>query len=861
MKKSLYNTILLQVFISYLLPTAVLAQQHTTAIQSPIELNYEAPGSYLIEDIQVEGAHSLDKKAILSLAGLKVNNIVELPGAAISKAIHRLWKQDLIKEVDIYASQVKDHRVVLTISITESARLSSYSFEGINKKEQEELLTQLNLVKGKVVNDELIKRTKRAIKKYWTEKGYLNIAVAIASIPDSPKDEHVGLHIKISKGKQFKVNTIDFEGNQHISSDILKIQPKYTRGKPRFTLVKDVLKQVLTLQPIKKGGILWRSLSLEEIHNYCQKHVIISSAKFDPIKFKEDKKRIIDYYQSKGFRDAVIVKETISKQEDGLLSIKIEIDEGERYQIGSIQWVGNYRYDDDTLNEVIGIKKGDIYNRLLLQQKLDANPHEQNVAALYRNHGHLFFRAELVEVGLAGNKVALEIRVHEGPEASINKILIEGNEHTRENVIRRELRTLPGDKFSMANLVRSYRELAMLNIFDPAIGIEPMPNTDGTVDIKYSVKERLNLKIELSGKLAREDGFVGGLTLATNNFSLGNLLAGRLPIGDRQTLSIKAERNGKQYRNLGFQFVEPWLGGTKPRQLYLGLNKSSKEGTGSTGGRLGLGTRLSWPDDYTVFRSSIAYYRHYYKDYDLLGNDKKVTGVLNDLSTTISLERDSTDSPIYPKQGSKLELTAKLTPPLSWLSNNTAKTEAYRWKEYHQWIVDGSYFLHLVHDLVLHARGQFGVLGGFSSQKSVGPFERFYLGGVNSSHSLRGKESVSLRGYQDEYFPLTSKRHGYKGGVIYDKFALELRYPIVSSHFASIYTLAFLEAGNTWTDYKNYNLFDLKKSAGLGLRLYLPFIVGTTIGFDWGYGFDKKLEDKSNDKLEFHFSLGAGSGR
>lgn len=864
MKKSFYHIALMQLIMSYLLPMVALAE--VTSFSRPIELNSQTPSSYLIEDIQVTGTQALDKEAIIALAGIKVNDIVELPGTAISKVIHSLWKQDLIKDVNVYASQVKDHCIVLTIDVTESPRLSDYFFEGIKSREQEKLSENIALVKEKIVTDEFIKNTKQSIEDYWTEKGYLYTTVTVTSLPDPDHIGHVYLHIKINKNKKFRINAVDFEGNQHISSDLLRGQLKRIREKPRFTLVKDIFKQILTLQPIKKGGALRRQLSLEEMSDYYQKHVIFSSSMFNTAKFQEEKKRIVDYYQSQGYRDAAIVEESVYTQEDGLLNIKIRIEEGKQYQVGTIRWVGNHRYDDDTLNQVLGIKEGDIYNLSLLQQKFYPNPQEQNVASLYKNNGHLFFWAEPVEVGLEGNKVALELRMQEGPEAHINQILIEGNRLTHDDVIRRELRTLPGDKFNMANLLRSYRELAMLNIFDPAtIGIAPIPNADGTVNIKYTVKERPKFEIKVSGSYAGEEGIIGGAVLATNNFSLGNLFKGRLPVGGGQTLGLKAETNGKQYKNFGIQFVEPWLGGVKPRQFSLSLNKSFEGNTGSTGGSIGLGTRLSWPDDYTMIRSSIAYYRHYYKDYDLLDtgrNNAKSSGILNDLSATISIERNSIDNPIYPKKGSKLELTANLTPPLSWFSSSLAKQEKYRWKEYHQWMLDGSYFLHIAHGLVMNTRGQFGVLGNFSSQQEIGPFERFYLGGGGpGGRALRGKESISLRGYQDEYFTPVSKDTHYKGGVIYNKLSLELRYPVISSHLASIYTLAFAEAGNTWGNYKNYNLSDIKRSAGLGLRLYLPFIVGTTLGFDWGYGFDKNYGDKSKGGLEFHFSFGAGSGK
>ena len=868
MTKSVYYTCLLQLIMSCMLPIGLLAQ--TTPPAQPLELNYTAPHSYLIEDIQVTGTQTLDKEAIIALAGLKAGDTVLLPGPAIPEAIQRLWKQQLVKEVTIYASQAKENRVSITISITESPRLSDYSFEGIKRKEQEKLIEKLALVKGKVVTDELIKNTKKSIEDYCIEAGYLYTTVTITSLPDPTKPDHIQLKIKIDKGEKLSINAVHFEGNQHLSSDVLKSQLQHIREKPRFTLVKDMLKQLLTLQPISQGGILWRPLDFEAISNYFQQHVILFPTTFNPTKFEKDKKRIIAYYQSQGFRDVAIVEEAVYKQDDGRLNVWMKIEEGKQYRVGTIRWVGNYLYDDNTLNQILAIKKGDIYNPSLLQQKLYNNPEGQDIASLYIDDGHLFFHAEPVEVGLEGDTVALEIHIQEGPEAHINKILIEGNSLTHDYVIRRELRTLPGDKFSRAKLQRSYRELALLNIFSPAIDILPIPNwADNTVDIRYKVKERPLFEARLSASLGGGgQAFIGALTLSTNNFSLANLLQCRPPVGGGQTLGLKAETNGKQYSNFALQFTEPWLGGRKPRQLHLSLNKSFEENRGSTGGNVSLATKLTWPDDYTVLRSSIAYYRHHYTDYDLLDTGEKFAkGMLNDLTAGISLKRDSTDSPIYPKEGSKLALSANLTPPWRWFfneaDNSLAGPEKYRWKEYHQWMLDSAYFLQLLKDLVLNIRGQWGVLGNFSSQQHIGPFERFYLGGNGlgmnepTALTLRGKENISLRGYKDNYIPLEKDKHtGYKGGVIYDKFVLELRYPIIANYFTSIYALAFAEGGNTWSQYQDYNLFDLKKSAGVGLRAYLPFIIGTTLGIDWGYGFDKASNDQSRDAWELHLSMG-----
>jgi outer membrane protein insertion porin family len=859
MRKRFCRPVLVQLVTSYLLAAGALAQ--TVPALHPLELHDESPTSYLIKDVQVTGTKSIDKKAIITILGFNAGDTVQIPGPAIADAIQRLWKQGLVKDVAIHASRVADHHVVLTVSVTECSRLSAYFFEGIKKKEQEKLIEKIALVKGKVVTDELIKNAQKAIQDYYIEEGYLYTTITIASVPDPTRAEHIQLKIKVDKGEKVSINAIHFEGNQHISSDVLRSQMQYLREKPRFTLVKDVLKEVLTLQPIRKKGILWRPFNLQESWNYLHKNVILFPSKFNQAKFEEDKKRVISYYQSKGFRDAVIVKDTVDKQANALLNVWMKVEEGRQYRVGDIRWTGNYLHDDDTLRQILNIKKGDVYNPLLLQKRLYNNLEGRDIASLYVDDGYLFFQVVPVEVGLKGDTVDLEIRLQEGTQEHINKVLIEGNKIAHDYVIRRELRTLPGDKFSRNKLHRSHRELAQLNIFDPAIDIVPVPNfVDNTVDIKCKVKDRPKVEIKFSGGWGGE--FMGVVTLATNNFSLGNLVRSRSPLGGGQTLGLSAETNGQGYKNFALQFTEPWLGGKKPRHFHLSFNKSGEGNRESIGGKTGLGTRLTWPDDYMALKSSLAYYCHDYEEYDLLDNNEKRTGVLNDLSVNISLERDSTGpSPVYPKEGSKLELHTNFTPPWSWFANQghsaLSESERYSWKEYHQWMLDGSYFVCLLDDLVLNMRGHFGMLGKFPSQGSIGPSERFSLGGTRfGNRTLRGEEYISLRGYEDGYVTPKDEVTGYKGGVIYDKFVLELRYPMISSHFASVYALAFAEGGNAWSQYEDYDPFVLKRSVGVGIRAYLPLIIGTTIGFDWGYGFDKKPTDKKYNEWEFSFSIG-----
>lgn len=862
----LYRAILVQLLMTFTLVSRVGAQ--TSSVPQSFDIDYTAPAHYLLEDIQIVGNKYIDKELILGLLGFRAGDTIYLPGPVTTEVVRRIWKQGLVEDVSIYVSHTTDRRIILTISITERPRLSAYSLEGISKKDQSKLREKLVLVQGKAVTDELTQNTEKTIKDFFTAEGYLNTTVTITSIPDATDTDSIQLKIKIDKGTRQFIHTVQLEGNHHIGSDALKAKMKHVREKPRFTLVKDILRAVLTLQPVRKQGILWRPVSLEESWGYLRKHVILFPSSFVPAQFEEDKKRILSYYQSKGFRDAILVEAIVDEQSDSMLHVLLKVKEGKKYRIGDIKWTGNYLYDDSTLQQVLNIKRGEVYDPLLLQSRLYNDPEGQDVTSLYADDGYSFFQANSVEVGLEGDLMNLEIRIQEGPQVRINKILIEGNKYTHDHVIRRELRTLPGDKLSRSKLKRSYRELAQLNIFDPAIDISPIPNmADKTVDIKYKVRERPKFETKLSGGWGR--GWIGSLGLFTNNFSLSNLWKARTPIGGGQTVGISAETDGKEYGDLSLQFADPWLGGKKPRYFHLSLGIRSQEGTSrSIGGDTGLGTRLTWLDDYVVLKGRLAYYHHRYNDYQFFDEDdnRKCSGILNDLSAHISLERDSTGpNPVFPKEGSKVELHANLTPPWSWLlgENYNRLPEpgqyTYTWKEHCQWMLDSSYFLQLSGDLVLNCRAHFGILNKFSSQERIGPFERFVLGGSGfRKRTLRGEEQISLRGYEEDYVVPKDAVTNHQGGVIYDKFVLELRYPVISSYIASAYILAFAEGGNTWSQYEDYNLFALKRSVGVGFRVYLPFIIGTTIGFDLGYGFDKKATDPKRGELQTHFSIGMG---
>lgn len=843
------------------------------AISPLIELNYIEPRTYVLEDIQVQGARLLEPEALIALGGLNVGDIIQIPGPSITGAIEKLWQQKLIKDVSIYATRVVGNRVSLAIHIVESPRLSDYNLDGITKREKKKLAEKVNLVRGKIITPKLLKSLSKSIKKHFLDLGYRNTSVQITIIPDPLDAAYKQLQIQIDKGEKALINQIHIKGNDHIESHLLKSQLQL-QEKPRFTLVKDILYKIGTLQPIRQGGIFWNLPDFEQVMSYFKSHVIFASSKFTQAKYAADKKRLIQYYQSQGYRDAAITKETVEAIKKGLLNISFQIAEGEKYYIRSIRWVGNHLHTSKELNKVLGIQPGTIYSPSLIQEKLYFNPNGKDVSSIYMDDGYLFFHVEPVEVAIEKNQVDLELRVHEGTQATVNQVIIRGNHYTHEEVIRRELKVLPGDKFSRAKFIRSQRELAMLNIFDPnKIQVVPLPNAaNNTVDVLFKVKESLRFDARLGASLASQSHLGVFVDVGTNNFSLANALRGKIPIGDVQTAHLKAEFTGKHRQEFSLKFMEPWLTGQRPTAVDFSISKSfhqyanedqiwknninqTKGYLGSFSLKMGLGKRLSWPDDYFTLRTGLKYQIYNYDQYNILGGHQLFNGISHELCLDLTLDRNTLDQPTYPTSGSLLALQSKLTPPYSWFSKQpTGKmsiVDKLKTKEYIQAILDFGYFYNVWGDWVINIFAHGGALGTYSPQQGVGPFERFSMGGKGLvDFSLLGKEVVSLRGYSEG--SITPKdNQDDQGGVLFDKVGLELRHPIVKSSMFFVYALLFAEAGNTWSQYKDWKFLDVKRSVGLGLRFYLP--IGL-VGLDWGYGFDSK----KSEKLEVHWSVGGG---
>jgi outer membrane protein insertion porin family len=838
-----------------------------------IELNYLRPRTYLLEDIQVVGTQSLEPEVLIAMSGLSVGDIIQIPGPLVTSAIEKLWQQKLIKDVAVYVTRVLGNRVSLAIHIVESPRLSSYTLEGITKREKKQLNDKINLVRGKIITLKLIQSLKKNIKKHFLDLGYRDISVEIITLPDPLDAAYRQLQIKINKGQKTIIDRIVLKGNHHIDGDMLRSQLQL-QEKPRFTLVKDVLYKICTLQPIRKGGILWNLPSFEQTMAYLKSHVIFSSSKFTQAKYAADKKRLIQYYQSQGYRDAAIVKEAVVGRKKERLHILFQIEEGEKYYIRDIKWVGNYLHTSKELYHALGIKPGSVYSSSLLQERLYYNPHGKDVSSIYMDDGYLFFHVEPVEVGVKGNQVDLELRVHEGTQATVNQAIIRGNHYTHEEVIRRELRVLPGEKFSRAKLFRSQRELAMLNIFDPnKIQVVPLPNAaNNTVDVLFKVKESPRFDARISASLATQSHITVSADVGTNNFSLANALRWKIPVGDAQTVQLKAEFIGKHRQEFTLKFVEPWLTGKAPTAFDFSISKSfhqhanekqsknskkmQKQGyIGSFGIRGGLGKRLTWPDDYFTLRTGLKYQLYNYDKYDVVGNDRLRSGSSHEVCLDVVLERNTLDQHTYPTSGSLVTLQSKMTPPYSWFSQQSTKdmsiVHKLKKKEYIQGILDFGYFYRVWGDWVINLFAHGGAVGTYSPKWGVGPFERFTMGGKGLvDFSLVGRELISLRGYPEEFI-IPKDKQGYEGGVLFDKVGIELRHPIIKSSMFFVYGLLFAEAGNTWAQYKDWKFLDVKRSAGLGLRLYSP--VGV-IGIDLGHGFDREMKEV----FQLHWSFGAG---
>lgn len=856
-----------------------------------IALSYANPREYEIAEIKVIGLETIDKNALISLSGLKVGDKIKIPSQTTSSAIKKLWNRGIIGNVALYLSKVEGDKAYLVLQLTERPRLTRIFLKGINKTQESDIKENLDLIKGKIVSDAVLKNAELTVKKYFIDKGFLNTTVNIEQQKDTIITNGVLLNIKVDKKSKVRINRINFKGNHDFTDDKLRSKFKKTNEKLRFDVFNDGFDILRKTTPKSAWTFLTKShtVTKEDIKNYFGESVNVNffkTSKFKKTEFKEDKEKLITYYNSKGYRDARIISDSIYNADDNEINIDLKVEEGNKYYFGDIAWRGNFVYGDDILNKVLGVKKGDVYDMDLIQKKLNFNPNGEDISSLYMDFGYLFYQINPVEVRINNDSIDVEMRITEGEQAKINKIIITGNDRTSDHVIRREIRTLPGQYFNRSLLIRTQRELSQLGYFDPEqIGINPVPNmADGTVDIEYSLVERPSDQVELSGGWGGYYGFVGTVGLVFNNFSLRNITNFKawkpLPVGDGQRLSLRVQANGRIYQNYSFTFTEPWLGGKKPNSLTVGANRSVIRNTDfylqEHGSMImntvsaGLGKKLRWPDDYFSMSNTLSFTHYIFDNFVSSGNNQIGfnTGVAHNLKYNLTISRNSVDNPMFPRSGSELSLSVDLTPPYSLFRdpsfyNDADPEKLYGWVEYHKWMFDAKYYQKLLGKLVFSARAHFGFIGTYSDYAPTGPFDRFQMGGSGLSGAnnwIVGYDLIALRGYQDNYVtppgygkPYSSD-FGLNGGVSYDKFVFELRYPVTMSQASTIYVLGFAEAGNNFHTLQDFNPFNNYRSLGFGARIFMPAF--GLLGIDWGYGFDTLPGETKPSGGQFHFSIG-----
>ena len=855
-------------------------------------LNYTSPAEYTIAGIDVTGINVLDKNAMISISGLKIGDKIKIPGDGITDAIRKIWKYGLVGDISIKVDKIEGDNVFLNIVLAERSRLTTFYFTGTNKSQESGLKEDLNLIRGKIVNDAMIRNTELAVRKYFVKKGFLNAEVKVTQEKDTVNRDGIKLKIAVDTKSKVKIHTIAFNGIESMSAGALKRKLKKTKEYPRFALHRTILSELFSLRPRQFFGSNYK-VSWEETKEFFSSNVkpnVFVSSKFIKSDYEDDKKKLIEYYNSKGYRDAEIVTDTLYRHNDRTVDIDFNMFEGPKYYFRNIIWTGNYIYSNKQLDAVLGIQKGDIYNRDLIDKKLQFNPKGLDISGLYMDDGYLFFRINPVEVAVLGDSIDVEMRITEGEQATINEVTITGNERTSDHVIRRELSTVPGRKFSRSDIIRTQQKLGQLGYFNAQkIGQNMVPNqANGTVDIEWQVEEQSNDQIELSGGWGGYYGFVGTLGLTFNNFSLRNIPKFKnwkpLPVGDGQRLSMRVQANGKAYQSYSFSFSEPWLGGRKPHSLSVSFNSSIQRqlyGYGASTGSnssmkvhsvsVGLGRYLEWPDNYFTLTNSLSYLRYILQEWPSgLGFSD---GFANNINLNTTIARNSIDNPMYPAQGSSISLSITLTPPYSLFNNMdydaATAQEKFKYIEFHKWMFDAKYYLPLDNKkkLVIEAKAHFGFIGQYSSRVGIGPFERFYLGGDGLAGGfnsfLLGQDVIGLRGYQNNHItPPFYDQYGSQaignttqGGIVYDKFGLELRYPVTTGNSATIYGFVFTEAGNNWNNYESFNPFSLYKSAGAGARIFMPAF--GLIGLNWAYGFDA-LPGSGGviSGSQFHFTIG-----
>ena len=861
------------------------------------------PKEYTVSSIKVTGVNYLDTAIVVSISGLQVGDKIQIPGSdAFSKAIANLWRQRLFSNVQIFITEMTGDNIALEISLVERPKLGNFSFVGIKKSEAEELQGKIGLAKSTIITENTRRNAVEVIEKFYSDKGFKNVQVRIEEKPDPSLTNSNSLTFHIDKGRKVRVNDLSFYGNEAVGDDRLKKQMKGTKEMSKLTLnPQDVPSPYGVNERIKFGEYVnnWGFLSGTETKNFLDPYFrfkLFSGAKFDAKKYEEDKEKLLDYYNSRGYRDAQIVADTQYYTPNGNLNIDVKVDEGRRYYFGNITWRGNTKYSDSLLNQVLRINKGDVYNLELLNRRLGKQLSMEggDISGLYMDDGYLFFRVDPVETAIYNDTIDHEIRVVEGPQATIKNVNIFGNEKTKDHVIRRELRTVPGEKFSRSDLIRSQRELANLQYFNQETinpGVNP-DQSDGTVDINWQLEEKSSDQLELSAGWGGGVGLTGTLGVSFNNFSVKNIFKKEswdpLPTGDGQKLSLRLQSNGKAYQSYNFSFTEPWLGGKRRNSLTLSAYKSDIRASGQyndrgrfeysdssklgiIGASVSLGKQLKWPDDYFSLIYSLNYTQYKLKDYAYSGFGF-TNGTSHNVSLKVALQRSSVYDPTFPRSGSNFVASGQFTPPYSLIDPSIVKSEnAYERPEYHKWRFNAEWFVPIGRPMgadknrqfVLKLAAKYGYMGRYNKELDYSPFERFQVGGDGLNQAgggILGYDVISLRGYpvfetsDPSINPDISNTSRYF--TIFNKYSLELRYPLVTNPGSTIYALTFFDAANGWYSFKDYNPFRLRRSVGVGMRFFLPMF--GLLGFDYGLGLDRLTPNDKGLKgaTRFTFMLG-----
>ncbi len=857
------------------------------------------PRKYTIADIRVIGNKMFDPAIVISVSGMAVGDEVTIPGGdQFSKAISRLWNQNMFTNINIYITKLVEDSIWVEIDAVERPMLADFKFKGVRKTEADELKDKVGLVKTRVVTDNMRLTAKENIVKFFIDKGYKGADVSIDESPDPFSPERVVLTFNVNKGNKVRISDVYFFGNQAATTAQLKKQLKGTKEMSKMTLFPDSAISPygeipsISFKEFVKNRDYLKPTRIKDFIDPWFRFKLFASSKFNEKKYLEDKEKVLDFYNSLGYRDAVIEADTQTYDLKGKLNISLKVNEGRRYYFGNMTWKGNTKYQDSILNMLLGITRGDVYNLEVLNKKLgkQLSPEGGDISSLYMDDGYLFFSVNPVETSVYNDTIDHEIRITEGPQATIKNVNITGNDKTKEYVIRRELRTVPGEKFSRSDLIRSQREIINLGYFDQEkLGMQPVPNQDdGTVDINYSVQEKSSDQLELSAGWGGNIGLTGTLGVTFNNFSIKNIFRKTswdpLPTGDGQKLSLRYQSNGRFFRSVNFSFTEPWLGGKKRNSFtvnvfntkftnaynpFTGLfdrKYADSSFLSTTGATIALGKQLKWPDDFFSLVTSISFIQYNAKNYAIFPAFS--SGTSNNFNLKLALQRTSIDQPIFPRSGSNFLLSGTFTPPWSYF-RGINEEDIFKLVEYHKWRFNAEWFVPIgkpagedkTRQFVLRLAAKYGFIGRYNQKLPVSPFERFQVGdaGLTNNFGVLGYDIVAHRGYPvyEVSDPTVNpdKQRANNFFTIFNKYTLEMRYPFVTNPSSTIYGLAFYEAANGWYSFKEWNPFRLRRSTGVGVRFFLPMF--GLLGFDYGVGLDRITEGgRLRDASRFTFMLG-----